>query len=275
MSIETELIAAKHYLDECYDVVEMLDGTIPQVKSLSNLSTAVNSIQSNVTPETGIASYTISAGGGVIPIGNTAGYTVPDNFFTNITRIEDNALSYLAYTDGSNSDHRNANVFNKIDFSNVTYIGEYGCFFAFLKCSRITNISFNTSSSISIGLNGCTYMFSGCDQITTADLRGIHTLIDNAADAMFLRCSSLTSVDLSNLTSVGDVQAVFQSTGLTSMSFPSLTTTTSNLALKGWFTGCSHLTSIHFRTDAQSTIEALSDYTNKFGADNATIYFDL
>lgn len=41
------------------------------------------------------------------------------------------------------------------------------------------------------------------------------------------------------------------------------------------FDGCTALTEIHFRADAQTTIEAMTGYSSKWGATNATIYFDL
>jgi hypothetical protein len=41
------------------------------------------------------------------------------------------------------------------------------------------------------------------------------------------------------------------------------------------FQYCTGITEIHFRADAQATIEATSGYSDKFGATNATIYFDL
>ncbi len=41
------------------------------------------------------------------------------------------------------------------------------------------------------------------------------------------------------------------------------------------FRDCPALTEIHFRADAQATIEAMTGYSSKWGATNATIYFDL
>jgi hypothetical protein len=41
------------------------------------------------------------------------------------------------------------------------------------------------------------------------------------------------------------------------------------------FSGCTGITELHFRSDAQTVIEAADSYSYKFGATNATIYFDL
>ena len=41
------------------------------------------------------------------------------------------------------------------------------------------------------------------------------------------------------------------------------------------FFSCRSLKEIHFAAKNKEAIEALSDYSNKFGATNATIYFDI
>lgn len=41
------------------------------------------------------------------------------------------------------------------------------------------------------------------------------------------------------------------------------------------FVGCKNLTEIHFRADMQGMISIMSGYADKWGATNATIYFDL
>ena len=61
---------------------------------------------------------------------------------------------------------------------------------------------------------------------------------------------------------------------LESISFPALTQVTSPFN-NYTFNGCDALTEIHFRADAQTAIEAMTGYADKFGAPNATIYFDL
>lgn len=44
---------------------------------------------------------------------------------------------------------------------------------------------------------------------------------------------------------------------------------------KNTFGSCTNLSAIHFAEKNKTTIERMSDYTNNFGATNATIYFDL
>lgn len=79
------------------------------------------------------------------------------------------------------------------------------------------------------------------------------------------------------LTSIQDcgLQETFSGTGITinKVYFPALTTIVGD-ALDGTFYQA-NVQEIHFRTDMQATVEALPAYTQKFGAANATIYFDL
>lgn len=79
------------------------------------------------------------------------------------------------------------------------------------------------------------------------------------------------------LTSIQDcgLQETFSGTDISinKVYFPALTTIVGD-ALDGTFYQ-SNVQEIHFRTDMQSTVEALPAYTQKFGATNATIYFDL
>ncbi len=109
------------------------------------------------------------------------------------------------------------------------------------------------------------YAFGYCSKLTSISLPACTNVGSNA----FNNCSSLTTVDLSACTSV-DNFAFGYCSKLTSISLPTCTSVGNNA-----FYGCSKLTSIHFSAANQATIEALDDYSSKFGASNATIYFDL
>ena len=80
---------------------------------------------------------------------------------------------------------------------------------------------------------------------------------------------TITSFKKSRITSVGDY-VFYNCTALTTVSLPEATSI-GNYA----FSKCTALTEIHFSAANQATIEALSSYSSKFGATNATIYFDL
>ena len=85
----------------------------------------------------------------------------------------------------------------------------------------------------------------------------------------FSSCSSLTSIDLPKVTTVGSY-AFYNCSSLTSIDLPNVTTVRDDA-----FSLCSSLKEIHFAAKNKKAIEALSDYSNKFGATNAKIYFDI
>ena len=109
------------------------------------------------------------------------------------------------------------------------------------------------------------YAFAHCSSLTSIDVSNV-TSIGNYA---FDYCSSLTSIDLPNVTSIGS-NAFDSCSSLTSIYLPNVTSIGRNA-----FAHCSSLTSIHFAAKNKETIETLSGYSSKFGATNATIYFDL
>ena len=85
----------------------------------------------------------------------------------------------------------------------------------------------------------------------------------------FYRSSSLTSVDLSSLTTVSGTYglnyAFYSCTGLTNVSFPALTTTsfgsyTNQFSNMMRSTGTTVIHTIHFPSNMQSTISGLSGY---------------
>lgn len=85
---------------------------------------------------------------------------------------------------------------------------------------------------------------------------------------------------LKTVTGAISMGSAFQQTKLTKVHFYSLTRTDANSfayagSTNGIFQGCTLLTEIHFRMDAQAVIEKMQNYGNKWGATNATIYFDL
>lgn len=129
------------------------------------------------------------------------------------------------------------------------------------------------------GLSNAFYSRTG---ITSVDMSSLQTVGSRGMDNAFYGCSGITSVDLSSLQTVGNNGLNYAFSGcnkLKKMSFPSLTSVQTNSfassTSNGAFRNCTALTEIHFRADMQATIEAMSQYANKWGATNATIYFSL
>ena len=145
-----------------------------------------------------------------------------------------------------------AGLTGSVSFPNLTAIGGSALVYAFLNCTGLTgSVSFPNLTSI--GGNGLQQAFEGCTGLTG-------------------------SVSFPNLTTIGSyglMDAFNGCTGLTgSVSFPNLTSV-GRYGLNHAFYKCTGLTEIHFRADAQATIEAQTGYSSKFGATSATIYFDL
>lgn len=220
--------------------------------------------------------------------------------FAGVKKIGDWALQYAFY--GSNN-------ITSVDFSSVEEIGVQSLYKTFAESSiknvdlhsvkRITGNSlcyaFYESSltghvdlSALVSADGSSALnsaFSSTD-ITSVDLGNLVEVNSSGLNRTFQSCRSLTQVDLSSLTTINSpsgnpaMQATFSNCSkLQTISFPSLISI-SDTAVFGpsynlIFSGCSALTEIHFRKDIQETIEAISGYDKKFGATNATIYFDL
>ena len=109
------------------------------------------------------------------------------------------------------------------------------------------------------------YTFFDCKSLTSIDLPNVTSMGRNA----FNNCISLTSISLPKVTSIGS-SAFYYCKSLTSIDLPNVTSIDNNA-----FYYCTNLTAIHFSAANKSTIEANSYYSSKWGATNATIYFDL
>lgn len=108
------------------------------------------------------------------------------------------------------------------------------------------------------GSSACGYMLNGSSFLTDIQLDSLESIYGYAAcQNMFGNCKALEKAYFYSLTEVLTASA--------------LGTSSSN----GMFNNCTAMTEIHFRKDAQEVIESLSGYPSKFGAANATIYFDI
>ena len=133
----------------------------------------------------------------------------------------------------------------------------YTCYYAFSNCSSLTNTGLQNLKTIS-GDGTCMHMYEYCMSLTSTGLDNLESITGKAAcQTMFYSCAGLVRVDFPKLTVVSGTDAMGKDTAT------------------GMFRNCTNLAEMHFRADAQATIEGLSGYASKFGAKNATIYFDL
>ena len=167
--------------------------------------------------------------------------------------------------------------YKNIIFDNIKIIDANLFYYTFSRCTGITgSVSFPELTSV--GGWGLYYAFRGCTGIESVSFPELTSIDTNGLYCAFYECTGIGSVSFPELTSVGNkglYYAFRECTGITgSVSFPKLTSV-ANDGLYCAFTGCTGITEIHFRSDAQSTVAASEGYSSKFGASNATIYFDL
>ena len=270
MSVETQIERIKTNISNAYDSAEAKGATIPEVKNSENLASCVDSI-------------TTGGGGGGTQFGLTISDvlgTVDDTGAVSRTTIS-NALDFSGITSFTNYALSGKFMYSSfspsqdVEFPDLTSIVDSGMQYAFQNCSGITSVSFPVLTSIDS--SGMQYAFQNCSGITSASFPQLTTIGIYGMYSAFRGCSGITSASFPVLTSIdgsGMSYAFRDCEKLESISFPELTQVTSPFN-NYTFGGCTALTEIHFRADMQATIEALSGYANKWGAQNASIYWDL
>ena len=274
MSVADQINRIKTNIASAYSAAEAKGATIPEVKNSENLSACVDSI-------------TAGGGGGSTQFGLTAEQmlgtldgegnltlpTLPSITFTGLKSIPDYGYYYKFY-------QRKFESGASVSFPDLTNISMYGIYQCFSSCTSLTRV--DLSALTTVGVNGMRTCFSSCSSLTTVDLSGLTSVGSSGMWNCFSSCTSLTSVDLTALTTIGSsgLQNCFNNCrSLANISFPSLTSVQTNSFGSGsynyCFSGCTALTEIHFRADAQTAIEAMTGYADKWGAQNASIYWDL
>lgn len=147
-----------------------------------------------------------------------------------------------------------------ISFPDLQVIAaNYSCYGMFQNINQ--NVTYTTTNRTVVefpnlteiyGTSSCEYMFDGAKNIKSVSFPNLVRIAGSAT------CKNMFS----------------NTTTFTSISFPKLTQVSYANALEYAFYN-SNLVSIHFRSDARSVIETLNGYSTKFGASDATIYFDL
>ena len=274
MSVETQIERIKTNISNAYASAEAKGATMPEVKNSENLASCVQSI-------------TTGGGGGGTQFGLTAEQmlgtvdgegnltvpTLPSITFTGLKKVSDYGFYYKFC-------QRTFETDATVSFPDLTSVNVNGMYNCFNSCSSLTSV--DLSALTTVGASGMDSCFSTCTSLTSVDLSALTTVDSYALASCFNYCTSLTSVDLSALTTVGSkgLSSCFSyCRSLANISFPSLTSVQTNsfgtASYNYCFNGCTALTEIHFRADAQTAIEAMTGYADKFGATSSTIYFDL
>lgn len=216
--------------------------------------------------------------------------------FRNTTTIGDYAFqnsfgqTNITYADFRSVETLNANygfdgAFNKakltgFDFSNLKTIGNANNIFKNTFANNTTLVGVFSFPKLEI-IRGFDSTFQGDTGITffgfpKAKVIGVSESSYQASGVLY-NCSGLTGTNLNAVEEIignNTMSATYRNTGLLKVAFPMLTAISSN----GFGTNCfetTTLTEIHFRKDAQATVESIANYSTKWGASNATVYFDL
>ena len=271
MSVADQINRIKTNIADTYTAAQAKGATMPQAQNSDNLAACVQSITTGG-----------GGGGGTqfgLVISDVLG-TVDDTGAVSRTVIS-NALDFSGIT--SFTDYVLSGKFmyssfyptQDVEFPQLTSIGQNGMYYAFRNCTGITSVSFPVLASI--GQSGMNYAFYSCSGITSVSFPALTSIGDFGMSYAFYSCSGITSVSFPALASIGQSgmnYAFRDCEKLESISFPELTQVTSPFN-NYTFNGCDALTEIHFRADMQATIEALPNYSAKFGAPSSAIYFDL
>ena len=295
MSVADQINRIKTNIASTYTAAQAKGATMPQTQNSDNLAACVQSITTGGGGGGTQFGLTVEQMLGTLDgDGNLTYPTLPSITFTGVKSIPDmsfsNKFSHRAFEDGAS-----------VSFPDLTTVGNSGMNNCFYICTSLTSVDLSALTSVdNKGLGHC---FSSCDSLTSVDLSTLTTVGKYGMDTCFNSCTSLTSVDLSALTTVGNggLQTCFggctsltsvdlsalttvsnsgmsscfgECTSLTTISFPSLTSV-QTYSFEDCFVDCTALTEIHFRADAQTAIEAMTGYADKWGASNASIIFDL
>lgn len=271
MSVETQIERIKANVADTYTAAQAKGATMPEVKNSDNLASCVSSIPTSGGTQFGLTAEQML--GTVDGEGNLTLPTLPSITFTGLGSIPSHCFYYKFV-------NRTFETGSIISFPDLTNVGIYGMSNAFFQAENIT--STNLSALTTVGNYGLYHCFYLCTNLTSANLSALTTVGDYGLAYCFYFCRFLPNIILSALATVGAkgmVNCFGGCTSLTNISFPALTSVQTDsfgsVSYNYCFSGCTALTEIHFRADAQTAIEGMTGYADKWGATNATIYFDL
>lgn len=183
----------------------------------------------------------------------------------------------------------NCTALTKVTFPSLKYIidGNETFASAFNKDKNLTSIEFPELEEIS-GYRMFANWVSGCPNITEISFPKLKKITSTSTQGpLYYFASSNTYIEAVNFPLLEELAGTYTlsyafngNTKITKIDFPNLKTISGTFVFgqssaSYAFSGCTALTEIHFRSDMQERISSLLGYADKWGATNATIYFDL
>lgn len=259
-----------------------VDGYSPVNVSAVDASIDANITAGNIKKDVSILGVTGTYEGatptGTMYIISNGTYNVADKAIANVQVPTSAPAHYIEMTNGQ---YGLGKVGTFIDLTGVSIITTYGLAYEYYG-RTLAEVNIPASLSITLRERAMYYTFYGCsftnknvvlsgiantgnnglsNTFAYSDIEtlvvGVTTIGNQGCNQMCIGCSRLTSVSFPNVSSI-------QSNGLGTYAFYDYA-----------FQDCNALTEIHFPAAMQATVEALSGYADKWGASNATIYFDL
>lgn len=259
------------------------------------------------------SAYTACKGmGAVVPTGYQPLKNLPTVISNTINILGTNINDFVAL-DSNGSLTLNPDTLGYINDDTVTVIGPSVLYHKFSKRANLTQVSLNGVETIensgmreafaeseleTLELNnlrtvealGCYGMCYNCKSLTSINLPLLEvvnggTATPTASSPMYTAFAGtgVTNVEFPSLYKISNVNgmaAAFQNCAdLYIISFPMLTDVNKqafgSAVIYYIFRNCPDLTEIHFRADMETVISTMTGFNAKWGATNATIYFDL
>lgn len=165
-----------------------------------------------------------------------------------------------------------------VSFPSLVEVGTYGLNYC-LSQTYVKSVSFPKLKTVSD--SGLSYFLSHSTKIVEASFPLLESIGVYGFQSALTGCSNFASISFPALKSISANAFVncFVGTVISSISFPALESVASSSFGESTynyaFRSITTLTEIHFPAAIQSQIESMTGYDTKWGATNATIYFDL
>lgn len=247
MTVEEQITRIKTNIANTYTAAQAKGATMPQAQNSENLASCIQSITTGGGGDTQFGLTVEQLLGTLDGEGNLTMPALPSITFTGLKSVANRALSYVFYARRFEPD-------SFVSFPDLTEAMDFGMDTCFGSVNNLTSADFPALQII--GSGGLSRVFYACNSLTSVDFPSLTTIENEAFNSCFGFCSSLATISFPALTNVQN-----DSFG--------------NASYDYCFSNCTALTEIHFRTDMQTTIEAMTGYADKWGATNASIIFDL